>query len=99
MVWRRTGRHRGHLLALPFSEDHYARGSLPAIKDTYFLCLVNENSFSLICLQEGGGAGGCYEYIYISWLLGYISSRTCHIAWLCNMLNNTNVMLYTNLHT
>ena len=48
-----------------------ARTTVPAIKEAYFLCLVNEKSFKFNSLQGGGGAGlKYYKYCEITSLQG-----------------------------
>ena len=54
----------GYLLASPV-----VKAAVPANKDAYVLCLVNEIHFYLSASKGGGGRLRCYIY-YIVWLQG-----------------------------
>ena len=90
MVWSWTGRHRGHLLAPPFSEDSCAsdqRRLFPMWLKHHFNSSARKGAIKPCCRAH---------------ILLYIlenSTRNYFTVWLCNTLYNTGIMLYTTFIT
>ena len=85
-----------------------ARTSVPAFKDAYFLCSVNEKSFWFLCMQEGGRGGvglRCYrdwtQMLSVIWpcctTAGHMT-QACYLSsrtcWSVAPLHNIYVTLY-----